>query len=95
MDRLGLTENTLVVFTSDNGPVLDDGYQDRAVELVGDHKIAGPYRGGKTSMYDGGTCVPFMLRWPGSGQAGCFGCIGLPDGLAGFTGGVDGTELSG
>ena len=64
MDRLGLTENTLVVFTSDNGPVLDDGYQDRAVELVGDHKIAGPYRGGKTSMYDGGTCVPFMLRWP-------------------------------
>lgn len=64
MDRLGLTENTLVVFTSDNGPVLDDGYQDRAVELVGDHKIAGSYRGGKTSMYDGGTCVPFMLRWP-------------------------------
>ena len=64
MDKLGLTENTLVIFTSDNGPVLDDGYQDQAVELVGDHKMAGPLRGGKTSLYDGGTCIPFMLRWP-------------------------------
>ena len=64
LDTLGLTENTLVVFTSDNGPVLDDGYQDQAVESVGDHKMAGPYRGGKTSMYNGGTCIPFMLRWP-------------------------------
>ena len=37
---------------------------DDAVELVGDHKIAGPLRGGKTSMFDGGTRIPFMLRWP-------------------------------
>lgn len=64
LDRLGLTENTIVILTSDNGPVLDDGYQDDAVKLVGDHKPAGPLRGGKTSMYDGGTRVPFMLRWP-------------------------------
>lgn len=64
MDRLGLTQNTLVILTSDNGPVLDDGYQDQAVELVGRHKMAGPHRGGKTSMYNGGTCIPFMLRWP-------------------------------
>jgi len=64
LDRLGLTENTLVILTSDNGPVLDDGYQDQAVELVGDHKIAGPLRGGKTSLYNGGTCIPFVLRWP-------------------------------
>lgn len=64
MDRLGLTENTLVILTSDNGPVLDDGYQDQAVEMVGNHKVAGPHRGGKTSMYNGGTCIPFMLRWP-------------------------------
>ena len=40
MDRLGLTENTLVILTSDNGPVLDDGYQDEAEELVGEHKPA-------------------------------------------------------
>ena len=64
MDKLGLTQNTLVIFTSDNGPVLDDGYKDQAVELVGNHKMAGPLRGGKTSLYNGGTCVPFMLRWP-------------------------------
>lgn len=64
MDRLGLTENTLVILTSDNGPVLDDGYKDQAVELVGNHKMSGPHRGGKTSLYNGGTCVPFMLRWP-------------------------------
>ena len=64
LDKLGLAENTIVVLTSDNGPVLDDGYKDDAVELVGDHKIAGPLRGGKTSMFDGGTRIPFMLRWP-------------------------------
>lgn len=39
LDKQGLTENTLIIFTSDNGPVLDDGYQDQAVELVGDHKM--------------------------------------------------------
>lgn len=70
LDKLGLAGNTLVIFTSDNGPVLDDGYQDQAVELVGDHKIAGPYRGGKTSLYHGGTCIPFMLRWPAQVKPG-------------------------
>lgn len=64
MDRLGLTENTLVIFTSDNGPVLDDGYADEAEELVGNHKPAGPYKGWKTDRYMGGTCIPFMVRWP-------------------------------
>ena len=64
LDKLGLTENTLIILTSDNGPVLDDGYQDQAVEMVGNHKMAGPHRGGKTSLYDGGTCIPFLLRWP-------------------------------
>ncbi len=65
LERQGLTRNTLFVFSSDNGPVVDDGYQDRAVELLGDHKPAGPYRGGKYSAYDGGTRVPFLARWPG------------------------------
>lgn len=64
LDRLHLAENTLVILTSDNGPVLDDGYRDQAVELVGDHMMAGPWRGGKTSLYEGGTCIPFLLRWP-------------------------------
>ena len=64
LDRLNLTENTLVIFTSDNGPVLDDGYQDKAEELNGSHTPSGPYREGKCSLYAGGTCIPFMLRWP-------------------------------
>ncbi|BEG99787.1 sulfatase family protein [Bacteroides sedimenti] len=64
MDKLGLTENTLVILTSDNGPVLDDGYKDNAEEMVGKHKPAGPYRGWKTTMYAGGTCIPFIVRWP-------------------------------
>lgn len=64
LDRLGLSENTIVVFSSDNGPVLDDGYKDQAEELLGDHKVSGPLRGGKTSLYSGGTCVPFLIRWP-------------------------------
>lgn len=64
LDRLGLSENTIVILTSDNGPVLDDGYKDDAVRLLGDHKPAGSLRGWKTSMFDGGTRIPFMLRWP-------------------------------
>ncbi len=61
--KLGLDENTLIIFTSDNGPVLNDGYDDKAVELLGNHKPAGPFRGGKYSAYEGGTRVPTIIRW--------------------------------
>jgi len=64
LDRHGLARNTLVIFTSDNGPVVDDGYRDEAVEKLGDHRPAGPWRGGKYSNFEGGTRVPFFLRWP-------------------------------
>lgn len=64
LDRLGLAENTLVVFCSDNGPVLDDGYKDGAVEKLGKHQPAGPYSGGKYSVFEGGTRTPFITRWP-------------------------------
>ena len=60
-----LLENTLVIFTSDNGPVLDDGYKDGAVEKLGDHKPAGVLRGGKYSAYEGGTRTPFIAHWKG------------------------------
>ena len=70
LDRLGMSENTIVIFSSDNGPVLDDGYEDGAVELRSDHRPAGPLRGGKYSMFDGGTRVPFILRWPGTVEPG-------------------------
>lgn len=70
LDRLGLTENTLLLFSSDNGPILDDGYADGAVARVGNHKPSGPYRSGKYSIYDGGTRVPMIVRWPGVITAG-------------------------
>ena len=65
LERLDLAEETLVIFTSDNGPVLNDGYHDEAEERNGDHRPAGPFRGGKYSNYEGGTRVPFVVRWPG------------------------------
>jgi arylsulfatase A-like enzyme len=75
LDRNGLTENTLVLLTSDNGPVLDDGYKDRAVELVGDHKPAGPLRGGKYSIFEGGTRVPWIVRYPAKVKPGVSSAI--------------------
>lgn len=65
LERRRLLENTLVVFTSDNGPVVDDGYQDEAVEKLGSHKPAGPLRGGKYSNFEGGTRVPLIVNWKG------------------------------
>jgi arylsulfatase A-like enzyme len=65
LDRLRLDRRTLVIFTSDNGPVVDDGYRDDAVEKLGTHRPAGPLRGGKYSNFEGGTRVPLILRWRG------------------------------
>jgi arylsulfatase A-like enzyme len=70
LERRGLAGNTLVIFTSDNGPVVDDGYQDQAVEKLGAHRPAGPLRGGKYSAFDAGTRVPFITRWPGRVKPG-------------------------
>jgi len=70
LDRLKLAENTLVILTSDNGPVLDDGYKDQAVEKLGAHKPAGPFSGGKYSILEGGTRMPFLVRWTGRVKAG-------------------------
>ena len=65
LDRLNLSRNTLVILSSDNGPVVDDGYADGAVENLNGHRPAGPLRGGKYSIFEGGTRVPFIIRWPG------------------------------
>ncbi|MBO3097556.1 sulfatase family protein [Gelidibacter pelagius] len=64
-----LLNNTIIIFSSDNGPVVDDGYQDQAREMLGDHNPTGGLRGGKYSAYDGGTKIPLIIRWPdGTGK---------------------------
>lgn len=70
LEELGIRDNTIIIFSSDNGPVLDDGYEDQAVELNGSHRPAGPLRGGKYSLYDGGTHVPTLLSWRGQLEHG-------------------------
>lgn len=70
LDKLGLSENTIVIFSSDNGPVLDDGYKDDAVTKIGKHTPRGGLRGGKYSLFDAGTHVPFMIRWKGTIKPG-------------------------
>lgn len=64
LEKLGLRENTLIILSSDNGPVLDDGYDDHAEELAGDHKPGGPLRGGKYSAFEAGTRIPAIVNWP-------------------------------
>ena len=90
LDRLGLADRTLVIFTSDNGPVLDDGYADRAVELNGAHAPAGGLRGGKYSAFEAGTRVPFIVRWPDRVRPGTSTAlvsqVDLPASFASLTG---------
>jgi arylsulfatase A-like enzyme len=70
LEQLDIDDNTLVIFTSDNGPVLNDGYEDMAVEMLGSHLPTGQYSGGKYSALEGGTRVPTIVRWPESIQPG-------------------------
>ena len=71
LEQEGLAENTLVIFSSDNGPVYDDGYEDGTTvhtstkETDRGHDGSGPFRGGKYQIYEGGTRVPLIVKWPG------------------------------
>ena len=88
LDEFGLTDNTLVIFSSDNGPVLDDGYHDGTVEDTEGHDPAGSLRGGKYSAYEAGTKVPFIVHWPGEVKPGVtdalFSQIDILESLATF-----------
>jgi arylsulfatase A-like enzyme len=70
LDKLNLTGNTLLIFTSDNGGVMDDGYLDGTRDDQSGHKCNGVLRGYKGSPYEGGTRVPFIAAWPGAVPAG-------------------------
>ncbi|MBL7737337.1 MAG: arylsulfatase [Chitinophagaceae bacterium] len=64
LDELGLREKTIVILTSDNGPVMDDGYRDGSYDNLNGHNPSGNLREGKYSAYEGGARVPFIIRWP-------------------------------
>ncbi|MFT3747913.1 MAG: arylsulfatase [Agriterribacter sp.] len=70
LDSLGISDNTMIIFSSDNGPVVDDGYADSAVIKLNGHAPSGPLRGGKYSAFDAGTRVPFIVKWNKSIKAG-------------------------
>jgi len=94
----GLLDNTLVILSSDNGPVLNDGYYDEAVEKNGKHTPWGKFRGGKYSLFDAGTHVPFIVSWPGrikKGVSDAVVCqIDLLASLAALVGSADKTTDS-
>jgi len=70
LDTLGLAEKTLLIVTSDNGPVVNDGYDDDADRQLNGHMPAGPLRGTKYTIWEGGTRVPWIARWTGRIKAG-------------------------
>lgn len=65
LEQYGILDQTLILFSSDNGPVTDDGYQDQSDALLGDHQPRGGLRGGKYSALEAGTRIPFIASWPG------------------------------
>jgi arylsulfatase A-like enzyme len=75
LENQGLLENTLIFLSSDNGPVLDDGYEDDAITKLGSHSPTGNLRGGKYSLYEAGTRVPFITYWKGSINPGVSNAI--------------------
>ncbi|OAQ40315.1 arylsulfatase [Pedobacter psychrophilus] len=70
LDKLKIADNTILIFTSDNGPVIDDGYADKAAELLNGHTPSSMMRGGKYSAFDAGTRVPFIVKWPAKVKGG-------------------------
>jgi arylsulfatase A-like enzyme len=94
LEALGIEGETLVIFTSDNGPVLNDGYEDGAVEMLGSHTPAGPLRGGKYSAFEAGARVPTIAWWPGHIESGTSAALLSQVDLFASLAALTGTDLS-
>ena len=70
LKKENLLNNTLIILSSDNGPVLNDGYDDDADKKNNNHKPWGPFRGGKYSLFEAGTRLPFIVYWKGHVRPG-------------------------
>ncbi|HUR59369.1 MAG TPA: sulfatase-like hydrolase/transferase, partial [Opitutaceae bacterium] len=88
LDRLKLADNTLVLFTSDNGGVVNPGNPNATGAIQAGLAINGPLRGGKHSEWEGGFREPYIVRWPGKVPAGTVSeqVVGIPDTLATLAG---------
>lgn len=94
LDRLGLTENTMVIFASDNGPTHHDDSYSSTPEVAAyspraghGHDASGPWRGGKYEIYEGGNRVPLIIRWPNHIKPGTSAAlVSQIDFLASFAG---------
>jgi arylsulfatase A-like enzyme len=93
LKRLGLEKNTLIIISSDNGPVIDDGYQDQAREKLGTHTPWGRLRGGKYSAFEAGTRVPFLVSWSGKVRPGTSEALVSQIDLLGTLAGILGKPL--
>ena len=65
LEEKNILENTVIIISSDNGPVLNDGYYDDAIDKLGSHTPSGIFRGGKYSLFEAGTRVPLITYWKG------------------------------
>lgn len=64
LKKEGLYENTIIIVTSDNAPMIKEGYKDGALENMNGHNPYGVLRGEKYSLHEGGNKVPFICVWP-------------------------------
>src|SRR6056297_41983 len=93
LKELDLDQNTMIVFCSDNGPVLDDGYKDDAIEKLGRHDPNGPFTGGKYNVFEGGTRTPLLTWWPGTIKPGVSDAMVCTVDLAASCAAMVGAEL--
>lgn len=95
LEAQDIIDNTLIILSSDNGPVINDGYIDDSVEKLGDHNPSGPFRGGKYSLFEAGTRVPFITYWKGKIEPGMSEALASQLDIMSSLANLAGSELEG